>query len=67
MIKQFLTDFFIEKLAIPSNINYGTKIFARVEAWVGGLSGDSNYLALESAEIKSFHILSMEWSQREVK
>ncbi len=52
-VKQLLNDISIENLAIPSNFKYGTKIFARegveiisntddkVEAWVGGLSGDS--------------------------
>lgn len=51
--KQLLGDISIEKLAIPSNIEYGANIFKRggieiiskidnqVEAWVGGLSGDS--------------------------
>ncbi len=52
-VKQLLKDIPTEKLAIPSNIAYGTKIFERkgveiistteneIEAWVGGLSGDS--------------------------
>ncbi len=52
-IPQLLKKTSIEELAIPSNIGYGKKIFLRggvevvqktdqeVEAWVGGLSGDS--------------------------
>ena len=50
-IKKLLSEEFIEKNAIPSNINYGRAIYnrdavkliessdARVEAWVGGLDG----------------------------
>lgn len=52
-VKQLLKDTSVEKLAIPSNIEYGKEIFKRggveiilntnveVEAWVGGLSGNS--------------------------
>jgi hypothetical protein len=52
-LKQLLKHPSIEELAIPSNVAYGKKIFERkgvkiisqtdgeVEAWVGGLSGDS--------------------------
>ncbi|MEN9327960.1 MAG: hypothetical protein RI947_768 [Candidatus Parcubacteria bacterium] len=52
-IKQLLENSSLEELAIPSNIAYGKKIFERhgieivlntgheVEAWVGGLTGDS--------------------------
>ena len=50
-ISQFLSEEFIEKHAIPSNIEYGRAIYhrnavkpielsdVRVEAWVGGLNG----------------------------
>jgi len=52
-VLQLLKEASIEDLAIPSNIGYGKEIFKRdgveiiantsteVEAWVGGLSGDS--------------------------
>lgn len=52
-VLQLLKDTSIEALSIPSNIAYGKEIFNRggveiilstnteVEAWVGGLSGDS--------------------------
>jgi hypothetical protein len=52
-VSQLLKDTSIEKLSIPSNIGYGKEIFkrggveivlntnAQVEAWVGGLLGDS--------------------------
>jgi len=52
-VSQLLIDTSIEELSIRSNIEYGKEIFKRggvkivlstntkVEAWVGGLSGDS--------------------------
>jgi len=52
-VKQLLKTTSLEELAIPSNIAYGKRIFERqgveivtnssneVEAWVGGLSGNS--------------------------
>jgi hypothetical protein len=52
-ILQLLNNTALEELSIPSNIRYGKEIFKRggveivqstdaeVEAWVGGLSGDS--------------------------
>jgi uncharacterized Zn finger protein len=51
MIKDLLTEEFLNSNTIPSNIKYGTEIYQRggvafidkdvheVEAWVGGLSG----------------------------
>jgi len=52
-VLQLLNETSIEERAIPSNVGYGKEIFKRkgveiirqtgteVEAWVGGLSGDS--------------------------